>query len=155
MHRGASRKESQQYVSRFRHCRSFAKRPWELAYYNSRACACSSIILSTCRTQWLDGQCLHQGLFPISSSSRTAICWRVPTRRGGHHVALRTKWNVSVVFFSKNKKKHDEKGTIQLLQALKRKRRMPRNSDEGDVLLLFVECSSVCLVVGSLRIPSR
>ena len=38
--------------------------------------------------------CNH-GLFPIPSRNRTAICWWVPTRRGGHHVALRTKWNIS------------------------------------------------------------
>ena len=79
-------------VSLFRHCPSSAKRPWELAVY--RLGMCSSVIPST-RTARMAGCSLPATKFSIPSRSRTTICCWVPTRIGGHHVALGTQWNVS------------------------------------------------------------
>ena len=86
--RGASRKEPQQYVALFRTCPSPGKRPRELAYHN-RACACSSVILSICRTT-MAGWAVPAPRFvshPLQKKNNNLFSG-AHKKRSGHHVGL-------------------------------------------------------------------
>ena len=106
-------KEPQHYVSLFHHFPSPAKRHGELAYHSIGHVRAPPSSSRFAEHQWLVGQCLHQGLFPIPSRRRTTICFRVHIRKG---LATMLVWGtetsrvLGVVFFSKNKKKEDTTG---------------------------------------------